>query len=320
MTDKTTDAITETDDDLIPVETPPEEAKPVEEADAEAEADDDDTDEEDTSDERLGDSEEDSDDEISANRKRRLKRREVQKRAKERAERELQMLRQKVMELERRTAQHDAHFVSTSEQTLAQQLATAQREVEMAEQVIAKATAAGNGDDVVQAMRIRDAAIENARRLAASKQQLDAAKNSRPQVAPEVANYAKQWIEANPWYDPSGRDRDSAVAKAIDSELASEGYNPATREYWEELTARVAEAFGTAPAKADKPAPTAPKSRPKTPPPTGGTREHAPASTKKEIYVTPERKQAMIDAGVWDDPAARQRYLKAYRDYDSSAR
>jgi len=317
MTDKTTDTITETDDDLIPVETPPEEAKPVELEDAEAE--DDDTDEEDTSDERLGDSEEDHDDEISANRKRRQKRREVQKRAKERAERELNMLRQKVLELERRTAQHDAHFVSSSEQTVAQQLANAQREVDMAEQVIAKATAAGNGNDVVQAMRIRDAAIEHARELAAAKQQFDQAKTSRPQVAPEVANYAKQWIEANPWYDPSGRDRDSALTKAIDNELAGEGYNPATREYWEELTARVADAFGT-PTKGKAPAAAAEARPKKTPPPTGGTREHAPASTKKEIYVTPERKQAMIDAGVWDDPAARQRYLKAYRDYDSSAR
>jgi hypothetical protein len=33
--------------------------------------------------------------------------------------------------------------------------------------------------------------------------------------------------------------------------------------------------------------------------------------------VTPERKQAMIEAGVWDDPVLRQRYLKAYQDYDN---
>ena len=78
----------------------------------------------------------------------------------------------------------------------------------------------------------------------------------------------------------------------------------------------MSEAFG---ASAEPAKSTAPKTKPKTPPPTGGTREHAPASTKKEIYVTPERKQAMIDAGVWDDPIARQRYLKAYRDYDTGS-
>lgn len=312
MTDTNTENLTENDDELIPVETPPEEQQPEGDAD---DADDDQHDEDD-GDERLGESEEDNDDEVSSNRKRRQKRREVQKRAKERAERELAMLRQKVMELERRASQVEGHVTSTNEQSLAQRLAQAQREVEMAEQVIAKATAAGNGNDVVQAMRIRDAAIANAQQLEYAKQQFEQTK-SRPQVQPEVANYAKQWIEANPWYDPAGRDRDSALAKAIDNELASEGFNPATREYWEELTARVADAFGTT---AGNEAPAAPKAKRKAPPPTGGTREHAPASTKREIYVTPERKQAMIDAGVWDDPAARQRYLKAYRDYDSSAR
>lgn len=312
MTDTNTENLTETDDDLIPVETPPEEQQPEGDAD---DADDDQHDEDD-GDERLGESEEDNDDEVSSNRKRRQKRREVQKRAKERAERELAMLRQKVLELERRASQVEGHVVSTNEQSLEQRLAQAKREVDMAEQVIAKATAAGNGNDVVQAMRIRDAAIANAQQIEYAKQQFEQARN-RPQVQPEVANYAKQWIEANPWYDPAGRDRDSALAKAIDNELAQEGFNPASREYWEELTSRVAEAFGTT---AGSEAAAAPKAKRKTPPPTGGTREHAPASTKREIYVTPERKQAMIDAGVWDDPAARQRYLKAYRDYDSSAR
>ena len=55
-------------------------------------------------------------------------------------------------------------------------------------------------------------------------------------------------------------------------------------------------------------------------PPVATGREHAPVSTKKEIYVTPERKQAMIDAGIWDDPVRRNQMLKAYASYDRSAR
>jgi hypothetical protein len=53
-------------------------------------------------------------------------------------------------------------------------------------------------------------------------------------------------------------------------------------------------------------------------PPQGGTREHAPTSTRKEIYVTPERKQAMMDAGIWDDVAKRNQMLKAYQAYDKN--
>ena len=39
-------------------------------------------------------------------------------------------------------------------------------------------------------------------------------------------------------------------------------------------------------------------------------------NTRNEVVVTPERKQAMMEAGAWDDPVARKRLLKAYQEYD----
>ena len=51
----------------------------------------------------------------------------------------------------------------------------------------------------------------------------------------------------------------------------------------------------------------------------GNTREHAPQSTKKEVYVTPDRKQAMIEAGYWDDPVKRTQMLKAYQAHDRNS-
>ena len=39
--------------------------------------------------------------------------------------------------------------------------------------------------------------------------------------------------------------------------------------------------------------------------------------SKKLIYVSPERRRAMTEAGVWDDPALRTKYLKAYQDHDN---
>lgn len=306
--------MTENDDDgdLIPVETPIEEQ---DDAPAGTQADEDD---EEDGDERLATSEDDSDEDIasSSNRERRRKRREVQKRARDAAQRELEHLRQTVAVLSQRVAATENHAVASNVQTLEQRLAQAQADVQRAEHVIASATEAGNGQDVVAAMRIRDEAIAHVNQLATAKQQLSQARQqaSAPQVDPNVVNYAKQWMTANPWYDPQGGDRDSALTKAIDNELAREGYNPASRDYWEELTARVAEAFGEAPATEQRQQ--APRRKA---PPTGNTREHAPASTKKEIYVTPERKQAMIEAGVWDDPQQRQRYLKAYQAYDTGS-
>ena len=309
MTDNT---LTEKDDDeLIPVETPPEDDKVEETPAAEEDGDDDEHE-----DERLAQSDDDHDDEVVKADKR-TKRRERQKRARDAAQRELQMLRETVATLSQRVAATESHAVNTNVQTLEQRLAKAVADVRQAEAIIAKATEAGNGEDVVAAMRIRDQAIAEAQQLDNAKRQFEQARqqaSAPPAANPQVVNYAREWMQANPWYDPSGRDRDSALTKAIDNELASEGYNPASREYWEELTARVAEAIGGD----DAPAQTASKPRRKGPP-TGNTREHAPVSTKKEIYVTPERKQAMIEAGVWDDPVRRQAMLRAYQAYDNGS-
>lgn len=309
MTDNT---LTENDDELIPVETPPQEeeeqqAAPVVEEDDEEDEDD-----------RLAQSEDDSDEDIAkqTNHDRRAKRRERQKRARDAAQRELQMLRETVAALSQRVAATESHAASTNAQTLRQRLDRAVAEVRQAEAIIAKATEAGNGEDVVAAMRIRDAAIAEAQQLQNAHQQFEQARQQagNPQADPTVLNYSREWMQANPWYDPTGGDRDSALTNAIDAELTREGYNPATREYWEELTARVADAIGGD----EDPAPVQNKPR-RRGPPTGNTREHAPVSTKKEIYVTPERKAAMIEAGVWDDPVLRQRYLKAYQAFDNGS-
>jgi hypothetical protein len=48
----------------------------------------------------------------------------------------------------------------------------------------------------------------------------------------------------------------------------------------------------------------------------GSGREHAPTSTRKEIYISPERKQALMEAGVWDDATLRNKYVKRYAEYD----
>ena len=302
-----TDNTMKEDDELIPIETPPEEDEDSKVA-AEDEGDDDDDDE----DSRLAESDEDSEEEIrtSRNKRRNNRRRDIHRRAKETAEEKIRLLEQANAEMLRRLASVEGHALNNNAQTLDERLAKAQRDVQQAEHFIAKATEAGNGDDVVAAMRIRDQAMAETNQLHQARQQFEQARKqaATPQVNPAVVNYAKEWMSANTWYDPSGRDRDSALTKAIDNEIVQEGYNPATREYWEELTARVADALGE-----ETPAPK-PKRRG---PPTGNTREHAPVSTKREIYVTPERKQAMIEAGVWDDATLRQRYLKAYQSYDA---
>lgn len=305
--------ITENDDkqqpeeELIPVETPPE-----------AQEDDGDEHEEDDGDERLAESEEDTDEDVASgttNRERRRKRREMQRRAREATKREVEQLREIVLQQQQRLAAVEGFATSNTVQSIEARIAQTQRDIQQAELIFAKAAEAGNGEDQLAAMKIRDNAMADLQKLVGTHQQITQRVNTpppQPQIDPVVADYAKQWMAANPWYDPSGKDRDSALTKAIDNEIIAEGYDPKSREYWEELTARVADALGESKPKA-KP------QRGRGGPPVGNTREHAPVSSRKEIYVTPERKAAMQEAGVWDDPVLRQRYLKAYQQYDNGS-
>lgn len=307
------DNLTE-DDDLVIIETEDEQI-PLQQASTDAEPQDDAEDDEDEED-RLAMSEDDSDEEITSkhkdNREKRLKRREIQKRAKERAQAELALLRQQNAELAQRVRAIEGNTLNQQVQGIDHQIQQRLLEAQQAEQIMARAVEAGNGDDVAAALRIRDEARAQAAQLMGRKQQAEqvARQVAQPQVDPRVTNYAQQWLEANPWYNPQGRDEDSAITKAIDNALAAEGWNPATEDYWQELTRRVSARIGD-----DSPAQRQAAPRRKAPP-TGSTREHVPSSTKNEVYVTPERKQAMIDAGVWDDPVRRTQMLKAYQAYD----
>jgi hypothetical protein len=300
------------DDDIVVIEGSP----PA--ADEKPEADDGEVDdgEDDSGDERLGDSEDDSDEEIvNRNRIKRQKRQAVRQRAKERADSELRLLREQNDALLRRVSAIEGNTLANNVSALDQRFNQVQNEIKQAEAIIARAVEAGNGDDVAAAMRLRDDANREAAQLWQQKQQVEQARqqHANPGPDPRVVSYAKEWMDANPWYDPNGRDEDSAITKAIDNQLAAAGYDPKSPDYWHELTRRVAARIGDDGAAA----PANPAKR--KAPPTGTTREHAPVSTKKEIYVTPERKQAMIDAGIWDDVSRRNQMLKAYQAYDKSS-
>jgi hypothetical protein len=298
-----------TEEELIPVET-----QPAADAAGDPPADDDAGDE-DEGDTRLATSDDDHEEDLASttNNARRKKRRELQKRARELAQAELQQLRQLNAQLAQRVASIEGHTIATTEQTIDQRLQKAVSDAQQAEAIMAQAINAGNGEDTILAQRIRDEALREAQQLQAAKAQVQQVRQqsqpqAAPQVDPRVVTYAKEWMDANPWYNPNSGSEEASVVKSIDISLEREGYDPRSIGYWQELTRRVGEVIGD-----DLPAKT------RKGPPVGSQREHAPPSTRKEIYVTPERKQAMIEAGVWDDPQKRQRYLKAYQSYDSSS-
>jgi hypothetical protein len=264
-----------------------------------------------------------NDDERAAIRERRrlekLERKDRRDQAIKRDKLELDFLRKRNDDLERRVSVQEQRAHQVDLGSYDQAIASAANEVEMAERVIAKAVEAGNGADVAQAMRYRDQAMQKAQQLQFAKQQ---AAQQRPQAQGQsiddmTMHYAKEFMAENPWYDSQGRDEDSAIVIAIDQSLAKDGFNSQTEEYWDELRKRTARRL---PEKFKNQRQTTREAKeertPRGGPAVGSGREHAPASTRKEIYLSPERKQALIDAGVWDDPVLRMKYAKRYSEYD----
>jgi len=280
------------------------------------EDDDDDQDDEQVA--RSGD--DDTEDEREAIRERRRlekkERKERRERAIERDKIELEFLRKRNDDLERRISGIEQRAQKSDLSMLDQKLKEAVNEVQLAEKVIAKAVAAQNGEDVAQALRYRDQAMLKARQLEAAKKQAQEVKPpAQPQVDDVALAHAREFIKDNPWYNPQGADESSAIVLAIDNSLVKEGFNPRSEDYWDELRDRVKrrlpEKFQESSAPAKKT-----ERQARGGPQVGSGREHAPTSTRREVYISPERKNALIEAGVWDDPVLRQKYIKKYMEYD----
>lgn len=290
-------------------------------------ADDDDDDQDDAP---VGRSDDDdgSDDEREAIRERRRQEKQERKMRRDEAIKrdklELDFLRKRNDDLERRVSAQEQRAHKLDLSAFDAEIAKASKEAEMADRVISKAVAVGNGEDVTQAMRYRDQALARIQQLNLQKQRA-AQQAPQPQQIDDITlTYAKEFIAENPWYDAQGRDEDSAIVIAIDQSLSKDGYDPRSADYWDELRRRAArrlpERFGQKAKRGATEDRSEPRREPRGGPAVGSGREHAPASTRKEIYVSPERKQALIEAGVWDDPVLRAKYVKRYAEYDRQNR
>ena len=129
---------------------------------------------------------------------------------------ELDFLRKRNDDLERRVTVQEQRTHSLDLSAFDGAIAKAAQEAEMADRVIAKAVAAGNGEDVTQAMRYRDQAIAKIQQLNFQKQQVAQQKPQPQQIDDLTLRYAQDFIKENPWYDAQGRDEDSAIVIAID--------------------------------------------------------------------------------------------------------
>ena len=175
------------------------------------------------------------------------------------------------------------------------------------------AIAAKNGDGVTLADATEKMIVAQRRYEDLNKIKQQAIQNQQ-KPAPldqQVVVHAKTWLERNKWYDPNGSDEDSEIASTIDRRLASEGWNPRTPQYWEELDARLKKRLPDRYKSA-----TVRQNGSGRSPVAGSGRESAPSSNGSSYKLSPERVQALKDSGKWNDPKERERMIQYYKSYD----
>lgn len=267
-------------------------------------------------------------------------RRERARKARDRERLEYNFLLKRNEDLEKRLMRVEGRTTETESAAIDQRMQNITAQIASADRILADALKKPNGggaEEFTEALRIRDQLRDQLAQLRATKEthesraKAEAEREPEPTPAPAAAKpdprvirHAREWAASHDWFDFNGQDEDSVLVRAIDEALSNEGWDPTAPEYWEELTARVKrrlpERFKRgAQARADEDDDLDDEDeRPKHkagPRFSSGGRERP--LKKGEVYVSAERKQAMKDYGVWDDPVARNRMLKKYAQWDA---
>jgi hypothetical protein len=257
-------------------------------------------------------------------------RRERAKKARDRERVELNFYRHRNEDLEKRLMAIEGRTAQNETAAVDQRINNIQAQLANADRVLAEALKKPNGagaEEFVEAQRIRDELRDQMGELKKhSQQRQQAPQQTRRDSSgpdPRVLRNARDWASEHDWFDFSGQDEDSVIVRAIDETLANEGFDPKTRDYWDELTERVKhrlpERFKGARARADEDdedMEADEKPRPKAGPKFSSGGRERPLK-KGEVYVSAERREAMRQYGVWEDPVARNRMLAKYAKWDA---
>jgi hypothetical protein len=193
-------------------------------------------------------------------------------------------------------------------------------QVEYAKMKMQAAVESKNGQGVTSAQEMWFEAQRKLESLTSLKhqatKQMSQPKQNIAQPDPIVKKMAAEWMEDNPWYDPSGKNEESQIAQVIDKRLTSEGYDPTSEDYWEELTDRLQKYIPTVQKQGYNDSGTRTQ-RPKSVMTSSG-RETTATTKSNEFRLSPQRVSAMKEAGLWDNSELRQKAIRKYAEWDRS--
>jgi hypothetical protein len=249
------------------------------------------------------------------------------KAAKERDKRELQFQHNLIRQQDQHVAELRSQVVQTQASLIDLRLSQLAAEAAQFEAIERAALTKQEAGDAIKARDLRAQALAKAQELEAQKKALIAGgqqvqQPTQTQPVP-YARMAQIFVQRHPWYNPNQPSEDTAIVEALDKQIAREGYNPNTPDYWMELERRVAqrlpERSTTRPTASDSDAGDRREvqtQQTRKGPPVGGSK--TPGARGTRIVLSAARVEALKEAGLWDDPATRARMAKKYAEYDRS--
>ena len=265
----------------------------------------------------LGEAETDEERESILERRRaeRKRRKQIGKEREVAKDRLVASLQLQVQELSGRLSQVDRRQSGSDVAKLEEELNQAISTANEAREHLKNSAEANDGTGVAEATELYYTARRRAEYLTGVRKSIQKQSVQQNQhIDPRLANNAAKWIAENKWYKHTGTDTDSVLTKAVDDQLASEGYDARTPEYWDELTDRLREKLPHRFTKA--------RSVGKSGAPVSGGSKNSGDSVgsseggQGKFFLSKNRIDALKATGDWDDPARRDKMIKKYQEFD----
>jgi hypothetical protein len=181
-------------------------------------------------------------------------------------------------------------------------------------------------------------------------------REERRPIPPEARRNLELWYDRNPWFDADNPDTKSRVAMALDADVMADGFDPTDPEYYRELDRRIADYLPGVSRRRGRGRDDErggdreerrgreddrdtrerdDRNRDRDDDRRGGDRDRQRSGggrdpkgpvfrvggrdrplKENEIYLSKERRQALEEMGVMDDPVLRNRYFKSFKKYD----
>ena len=260
----------------------------------------------------------DDDDLRLAKRNRRRAKKDLIRKTNQEKDVRLQQLQRENEEFKRRLAQLERNTKAEQVTRIEKNIEDAQVQFEYAKMKLAEATQNQDGQAMVEATALWREAEEKIKLLSQQKNvaNLEVQRPQQTQADPNVQRLAQRWIKRNPWFS-NGNDPDSRVAKKVDELLATQGFNPADPDYWDELDRRsqreLPHRYNDSNDDDNRGV-----RRPRNV--VGSSGREASAAyggvNRNQFVLSPDRVKAMKDAGAWDNPERKAKMIAEYRKFD----